>query len=162
VAPFSARTVVPVHAMIDSLADKLVGSWELVSRIDRTAAGRERVEPSLGSDPVAFLVFDRAGRFAAQFMKRERGAEIEVAASAAIKNNSRAQGGYDAYFGSYLVEEDGRTVSTRLIGALSRENVGQVFRRRMAVESDTLIIELDTTTSAGEPVTRTLRWKRVA
>ena len=147
--------------MTDSLADRLVGSWELLSRLDRTAAGESRVEPSLGSDPVAFLVFDRAGHFAAQFMKRERGGGVDVPASSAVSNNSRAQGGYDAYFGTYAVERDGRTVSTRLLGALSQENVGQVFQRQISVQADTLTIVLDTTTAAGEPVTRTLRWKRV-
>ena len=150
-----------LFSMTNSLADRLVGSWELLSRLDRTATGEERVEPSLGSDPIAFLVFDRAGHFAAQFMKRDRGSAVDGAASTAVSNNSRAQGGYDAYFGTYSVEQDGRTVSTHLLGALSRENVGQVFRRRMSVEADTLTIELDTTTASGEAVSRTLRWKRV-
>ncbi len=147
--------------MTNALADRLVGSWELVTRLDRTAAGEPRVEPSLGSDPVAFLVFDRAGHFAAQFMKRNRAGAVEGASPGVASNNSRAQGGYDAYFGTYAVEPDGAMVSTRLVGALSPENVGQVFRRRMSVEADTLTIELDTSTPAGEPVTRTLRWKRV-
>jgi hypothetical protein len=147
--------------MTDSLADRLVGSWELLSRLDRTGTGEQRVEPSLGSDPVAFLVFDRAGHFAAQFMKRDRGGAEDAPASTASKNNSRARGGYDAYFGTYEVEPDGRMVSTLLVGALSQENVGQVFRRQMSVEGATLVIELDTTTAAGEPVRRTLRWKRV-
>jgi hypothetical protein len=147
--------------MSDSLADRLVGSWELLSRLDRTAAGEQRIEPSLGSDPIAFLVFDRAGHFAAQFMKRDRCGAEDAPASSTVTNNSRARGGYDAYFGTYVVEPDGRTVSTRLIGALSQENVGQVFRRQMAVEGGTLVIELDTTTTAGEPVRRTLRWRRV-
>ncbi len=148
-------------SMATSLADRLVGSWELLSRLDRTAAGEPRVEPSLGSDPVAFLVFDRAGHFAAQFMKRDRSGGVEAPASSIVSNNSRAQGGYDAYFGTYAVEQDGRTVATRLVGTLSPENVGQVFRRKMSVEGDILIIELDTTTAAGEAVTRTLRWRRV-
>lgn len=56
--------------MSDSLAMRLQGSWELVSRIDRARDGAVREEPSLGSDPIAFLVFDRTGHFAAQFKTR--------------------------------------------------------------------------------------------
>ncbi|HUH92144.1 MAG TPA: lipocalin-like domain-containing protein [Casimicrobiaceae bacterium] len=146
--------------MSDQLAAKLVGSWELLSRIDRNQAGEQREEPTLGSDPVAFLVFDKA-RFAAQFMKRARTGTEELPSGTSVGNNSRARGGYDAYFGTWSVLADGRTVRTRLVGALSLENVGAVFDRRMTVDGDTLVIELDTNTPRGEPVTRKLTWRRV-
>ena len=137
-----------------------MGSWELLSRIDRTAAGEDRAEPSLGSDPIAFLVFDRAGHFAAQFMKRNRTGESTTTTTVAA-NNSRAVGGYDAYFGTYTVDEARGLVSTLLVGALSRENVGQTFARHMGVEGDELTIRLDTTSADAEPIERTLRWRRV-
>ena len=146
----------------DDLGSMLVGSWELISRIDRTKTGEQRIEPSLGSDPIAFLVFDRAGHFAAQFMRRERNNITDSGAPSAATNNSRARGGYDAYFGTYAVDADDRTVKTRLVGALSPENVGQVFTRMMRVDRDSLTIELETATAAGEGVRRTLRWTRVA
>jgi len=146
----------------DDLVSKLVGSWELISRIDRTKTGEQRIEPSLGSDPLAFLVFDRTGHFAAQFMRRERNGITDNGTPSAAANNSRARGGYDAYFGTYAVDADNRTVETRLLGALLPENVGQVFTRTMSVDGDGLTIELETTTATGETVRRTLRWKRVA
>jgi hypothetical protein len=142
------------------LSTALVGTWELLSREDYTHTGERRIEPSLGSDPVALLVFDRKGHFAAQFMRRDRGApDAEVGNPA--PNNSRARGGYDAYFGTYSVDEALGTVTTLLIGALSPENVGQVFTRTMGVAGDELTIRLETASPAGEPVTRTLRWRRV-
>ena len=144
------------------LSRDLIGTWALVSRIDRTAGGERRVEPSLGEDPVALLYYDRGGHFAAQFMKRDRtkpsGAEPSAAAA---PNNSRAQGGYDAYFGAYTVDDDRGTVTQRLDGALSAENVGQVLTRAMTVSGNTLTIALETASAGGEPVTRTLTWKRV-
>jgi len=144
------------------LSRDLVGTWALVSRIDRTAAGERRVEPLLGEDPVALLYYDRGGHFAAQFMKRDRTAAVVVAPSAAAApNNSRAQGGYDAYFGTYSVDDDRGTVTQRLDGALSAENVGLVLTRAMTVSGDTLTIALATAAADGEPVTRTLTWKRV-
>ena len=135
----------------------------MLSREDRTLAGEARVEPSLGSDPVALLFFDAKGHFAAQFMKRNRGAAAETEASGAtgVPNNSRARGGYDAYFGTYVVDEAAGTVATTLAGALSQENVGAVFVRHMSVAGDELTIRLETASAGGERIKRTLLWKRV-
>ena len=142
------------------LSAALPGTWQLFSRIDVTAAGERRPEPSLGEDPVALLIYDRSGNFAAQFMRRDQSVDVPDGPSGA-KNNSRAQGGYDAYFGSYTIDDEKGTVTQRLTGALSRENVGLVLTRAMQVEGDTLTIKLDTNAADGTPVTRTLTWRRV-
>lgn len=143
------------------LSTTLVGTWQLLSREDRNAAGERRIDPGLGADPIALLYFDRLGHFAAQFMKRDRATAPEADAGSGAPNNSRARGGYDAYFGTYTIDEASGDVTTTLVGALSPENVGQVFTRRMSVVGDELTIRLDTATPTGEPVTRTLRWQRV-
>jgi hypothetical protein len=142
------------------LSASLPGTWELVSRIDVTDSGERRPEPSLGEDPIAILIYDRSGHFAAQFMKRDRSTPVADGPSGA-PNNSRAQGGYDAYFGTYAIDDAQGTVTQRLAGALSSENVGHVLTRAMEVDGDTLTIRLRTATAQGEPVTRTLSWKRV-
>ncbi len=144
-----------------SLSTSMVGTWELLSREDRTASGAPRTEPSLGSDPVALLFFDAKGHFAAQFMKRDRSVVAEPEARPTAANNSRARGGYDAYFGTYTVDDLTGMVTTRLSAALSQENVGQSFSRTMEVSGDLLVIRLDTSTASGEPVVRTLRWRWV-
>ena len=143
------------------LSRTLPGTWELLSRVDLTASGERLEEPSLGSDPIAWVIFDRRGHFAAQFMKRDRSLPSPGSALApAGPNNTRAQGGYDAYFGTYSVDDRGGTVTTTLLAALSLENVGQQYVRGMAVEGDTLTITVETT-SQGRSITRTLTWKRV-
>lgn len=144
-----------------SLAERLIGTWSLRSREDYNAAGERRPEPSLGSDPIALLYFDRGGNFAAQFMKRDRSSVPTVDAASALPNNSRARGGYDGYFGTYVVNEATGVVSTLLHAALSQENVGQTYQRVIRVEGDILTLRLETATAAGEPVTRTLKWQRV-
>jgi len=143
-----------------SLSAVLPGTWELVSRVDITDFGERRIDPALGEDPIALLIYDRTGHFAAQFMKRDRSAATLDAPSGA-PNNSRAQGGYDAYFGTYTVDDERGTVTQRLVGSLSKENVGHVLTRGMTVDGDALIIRLKTTSTQGEPVARTLTWKRV-
>ncbi len=144
------------------LSQALIGTWRLLSREDRTASGERRIDPGLGEDPIAVLVYDRAGNFAAQFMKRDRQTVAPMPAGPAGPNNSRAVGGYDAYFGSYTVDDVAGTVTQRLVGALSPENVGLVLTRSMRVSGDELVIQLDTASADGTPVVRTLRWTRAA
>src|SRR5512140_1983305 len=141
------------------LAERLAGTWQLQSRIDRTASGERCAEPTLGEDPLALVFFDRAGHFAAQFMKRDR--STAAAATPGATNNTRAVDGYDAYFGTYRVDEERGVVTTTLLGALAREHVGAVLTRAMRVDGDTLTITLDTSAGDGRPVTRTLTWSRV-
>ena len=143
-----------------ALSETLPGTWQLLSRIDVTATGERRPEPSLGEDPEALLIYDRSGNFAAQFMRRDRSVDVPDGPGGA-KNNSRAQGGYDAYFGTYAVDDEDRAVTQRLTGALSREHVGAVLTRTMRVEGDRLVITLDTNAHDGTAVTRTLTWRRI-
>ncbi len=142
------------------ISRSLIGTWRLLSRVDRNRAGAQLTEPSLGSDPIALLIFDGSGNFAAQFMKRDRSAGAGEEGAAPLANNSRARGGYDAYFGTYEADDAKGVISTLLVGALSQENVGQVYVRSVAVDRDTLTLRLETQSRQGEPVFRTLTWKR--
>lgn len=93
-------------------------------------------------------------------MKRDR-STAAIDGPAAAANNTQAQGGYDAYFGTYTVDDSTGVVTQRLDGALSAANVGLVVSRDMVVEDDRLVIRLATTAWDGTPVTRTLTWERV-
>jgi hypothetical protein len=141
------------------LSKVLPGTWQLESRID-TLAGERHPDPLLGEDPVAILIYDRTGHFSAQFMKRDRSSLAQDVPSNA-RNNTRAQGGYDAYFGTYSVDDANGTVTQHLMGALSQGNVGMTLTRAMSVRGDTLVIKLETTAADGASVTRTLTWRRL-
>ena len=143
-----------------NLSETLPGTWRLTSRTDIAGDGSRKIDPSLGEYPIALLYYDRSGNFAAQFMKRDR-TSPSLDAAAAGPNNSRAQGGYDAYFGSYTIDDALGTVTQTLLGSLSNENVGMVLTRKMLVTGDSLTIRLQTSSAQGEPVTRTLTWERV-
>ena len=143
-----------------SLSSALPGTWLLQSRIDVTPGGESHPDPLLGANPIALLIYDRTGHFSAQFMKRDRSSAAEIA-SANAKNNTQAQGGYDAYFGTYSVDDAEGTVTQQLMGSLAPGNVGMVLTRIMEVKGNTLLISLETTAADGTPVIRTLTWRRL-
>ena len=118
-----------------------------------------RPDAGVGSpgDPATYA----PGHFAAQFMKRDRSNASVTATAATGANNTGAVGGYDAYFGTYAVDPGTGQVAHTLLGALTPGNVGMTVSRTLTVDGDRLEIRLDTTTPEGEPVTRTLVWKRI-
>jgi hypothetical protein len=138
----------------------IVGTWELLSREEVTSGGQRRTDPVLGSDPMAYLMYDAAGHFAVQFMRRDHGLASGDGGQLRLGAASIASTGYDAYFGRYTVGVDG-TVTQELVGALSPQDVGKVVTRRCHIQGGELVIDLETTASDGQRVTRRLRWQRV-
>ena len=142
------------------LSKTIPGIWWLLSREDRTKDGETRSEPTLGHDPIAVLTYG-GGHFAAQFMKRNRSAGAAAQIFYTAQNNSSAVDGYDAYFGTYEINELTGEVAHTLIGAITAANIGMTFMRSLRVNENKLTLQLETATAEGEPVVRTLIWDRI-
>lgn len=136
------------------------GLWRLVSRVDLDDHGTRRIDPVMGPQPLGMLAFGEH-RFAAQFMNPDR-ASSTPAATASGANNSGAVNGYDAYFGSYTLDDAAGTVTVTLDGGLSAANIGQSFVRDLRVDDTHLWIQLRTSAVDGTPITRTLTFTRDA
>ena len=143
-----------------NIGSAIQGTWWLLSREDYTLDGQRRIDPILGSDPIAILVYAK-DHFAAQFMRRDRTMDSVSQATSAGQNNTAAVGGYDAYFGTYEVDPETNRVAHTLVGSISPSNIGMTVYRNLQVQDDRLTIRLETNTQDGEPVIRTLIWKRV-
>ena len=144
----------------NDLATSIQGTWWLLSREDRNKDGQKRIDPVLGADPIAILVYAK-NHFAAQFMKKDRTTDSITEATNAGQNNTAAVGGYDAYFGTYQIDEKTNKVVHTLTGSINPANIGITVFRDLHVKEDKLTIQLETTTPEGEAVTRTLLWKRI-
>jgi lipocalin-like protein len=140
----------------------LVGTWQLVSRVDRDASGNVIPEPSLGSDPVGYLIYDSKGHMAAQLMARHRTSASAAITSEPNSNNPGHIGGYDSYFGRYEVDWESHTVAHIMDGALSPADVGRRITRRFQVSGDTLTITFEPGTQANGKITRTIVWHRIS
>lgn len=143
-----------------NLNAQVQGVWQLKSRIDVDASGKLHIDPSLGADPLGILCFSR-DHFAAQFMKRDRSGEPMAVQAAQGANNSSASNGYDAYFGSYTVDQASGLLKVRLEGAITPSNIGSEFERQIRVQGNELTITLATTSVEGIPITRTLTFTRL-
>jgi len=143
-----------------NLAAAILGVWKLKSREDVDDAGKIHTDPFFGPDPLGILCFGPS-HFAAQFMKRDRSGEESVPERAQSKNNTAAVNGYDAYFGTYSVDESAGTLTTYLEGSISPANVGNVYVRNVRVVNDELIVQLPTTAADGTAVTRTNTFSRI-
>jgi hypothetical protein len=134
----------------------------------RTGAnGKVLADPGLSSTPNGILIYDRAGHVAAQLSRPGRTVEMladECSDAQKIKgtdDTAQTMLGYDAYFGTYSVNEQEGVVTHHLDSALFPGDIGKSIRRRFIVAGDTLTIKFDTTLRDGTPVTRTLVWTRI-
>jgi hypothetical protein len=69
--------------------------------------------------------------------------------------------GYDAYFGTYTLNEKEGIVTHHLEAAIWPGDIGKNIERHFTISSDRLTIKFDTTTREGVKVTRTLVWERM-
>ena len=143
-----------------NLASKILGIWMLKSREDVDARGQILIDPFLGRDPIGILCFGPS-HFAAQFMKRDRSDEESVPQRVQAKNNTAAVNGYDAYFGTYNVDEVAGTLATHVEGSISPVNIGKTYVRDVRVVGNELLIQLNTTAVDGIAITRTNTFSRI-
>ncbi len=94
-----------------------------------------------------------------QMMRQGRAAAIGTPANPRGRANPRAVLGYDAYFGTYTVDERAGTITHHVEGSLFPEDLGNDWTRPFTLDGDTLTLRFTSTTDGGD-VTRTLVFRR--
>jgi hypothetical protein len=102
----------------------LVGAWKLVSLEEPGADGQVH-----RADCTGMFVFTRDGKASVQVMYRT-----------AQSGSSYAQGGYEASYGSYRVD-DSSSFTFHIDGALVRTLIGKDLKRRYQVSDDRLTVK---------------------
>jgi len=151
----------PSAAAATGVARRLVGAWTLTTRTVRRADGTVLADPVLGAQPVGRLLYDASGTVMLQMMRQDRAAAISTPSSAADAANPRVVLGYDAYFGTYTVDEAAGTITHRVVGSLFPEDLGKDFVRLFTLDGDTLTLKF-TSVTAGSEITRTLVFRRAS
>lgn len=135
-------------------ASRLVGTWRLVSYVTNEPDGR-RGKPY--GEAVGRLEYDAGGNMAGQVMRPDRG-PVEFGEGGAQQVRA-AYLGYIAYFGTYDVSADGRTVTHHVEGALNPAWVGGDQVRGVTFDGDRLVLTAEVP-KAGKVVSHVLTWER--
>jgi hypothetical protein len=147
--------------------EQLAGEWSLASRVTTLRDGKVLEDPGLGTVPHGVLIYDRLGHVAAQLSRAGRTVEMlsgecgELEKIRGTEDTAQTVLGYDAYFGTYTIDEKAGVVTHHLEEAIFPGDVGKHIRRNFVLAGDTLTITFDTTTREGLAVTRKLVWTRL-
>jgi hypothetical protein len=127
---------------------KFIGVWKLVSGVSTNEITGE-VRYPWGKNPIGRLSYDEAGRVFAQLMNpgrryvggiADRGAAASIA-EASAEDMREMLTGFNAYFGTFEIDEPSRTVIHHLQSALIPSWVGSDQRRKYEFSGrDQLII----------------------
>jgi hypothetical protein len=150
-----AQTPAPRPAA--TAAQRIVGSWQLMTRTVKRADGSTVIDPVLGEKPTGRLVYDASGVMSLQMMRTGRKDAISTPANAKDTANARVILGYDSYFGRYTVDEKAGTVTHHVEGSLFPEDLGDNWVRPFTLNGDTLTLRL----TGEDGLTRTLVFQRV-
>lgn len=107
--------------------EQLVGAWRLASLEEPAADGKLRTVDCTG-----LLVFTRDGHMAVQVMYRDQGA--------GPGGSAYAQGGYEASFGTYDLDEGGRAFTYRVEGSLVRTLIAKALPRAFELTEGRLVM----------------------
>jgi hypothetical protein len=132
------------RAHVESVSDKLVGTWVLVSAKHRMKDGSERFYPELGAHGKGYLVYTGDGHMCAQLMSRDRPKWKEFDKPTDAEKISAIEG-FSAYCGRYEVDEEKGMVALLPELAWSPNYVGRRQLRPYTLQGDTL-------TFAGKPI----------
>jgi hypothetical protein len=115
-------------ARVASLKEQIVGTWRLVARDVVHPDGTSTLDPEYGAKyPIGYIMYDNTGHMAVQFMALDR-------------PNDQSSRGYDAYFGTYTIDETSQPpkVTHHREGSLNPRQVGGNVVRDLLLNGDEL------------------------
>jgi Lipocalin-like domain len=113
-----------------SIRDRFVGAWRLASLEQEGADGKVHRANSTG-----LLVFTGDGHISVQVM--ERNSQTQTATGP----EQYSQGGYEASFGTYAIDEPAHTFTFHVEGALVKTLIGKDLPRAFELEGKQLIVK---------------------
>ena len=132
-----------------SIKDQLIGTWRLVARDVVRPDGSSSLDPAYGPKyPIGYIMYDRTGHMAVQFMGLDR-------------PNDQSSRAYNAYFGTSTIDESSRPprVSHHMEGSLDPRDIGQTAVRDILLNGDELKIVVHNNNNANVNVNTFTRVK---
>ena len=154
-----AAALLAAVAVTTPLAERVVGTWTLVSYEARYPDGR--VMPVYGPSPVGRLIYDARGRMSVHIADPRRPRFVSPDRLLATDAEVRAAfDGYFGYFGTYSVDERAGTMTHHVEGAAFPNYAGTDQTRQLTIEADRLELATPPIARAGERATFHVVWRR--
>lgn len=147
--------------MPDRNKGALVGTWRLLSFEAQSSEGQ--ILHPYGRHPTGQLIYDGLGNMSVQILRTQRHRFTESDKSQGSAEEMReALTSYEAYFGTYVVDEQQAIVRHRLEGALFPNWTGSEQRRYFRFSGGHLTLSTPSIRYGGATLVATLVWERMA
>ena len=142
------------------LHEQLVGTWTLVS-VDNIYPDSSRVHP-YGDEPQGLLIFDTMGNYAIQILKAARPKIVSGDKNKCTpEENAMMVQGSNSHFGTYAVDEAGKTITFNIAHASFPNWEGTVQRRSYTYSGNEIRYVVTHTTQGGQAVIAEVAWRRL-
>ena len=143
-----------------SIADRIVGTWQLVEYSTTSDSGN--VDYPLGSEARGLIIYSADGYMSAQIMRAGR-AEYRSRNVHSGETNERAEaaGGYLAYSGPYHVDEGNSAIWHEMAVSLYPNWLGENQKRNVRFDGDRLILSSDPLVFRTTTLFPALVWRRL-
>lgn len=147
------------NAMME--ADKFIGAWRLLSAEFRNADD-SLAESPYGSEPLGVLMYDAQGTMCAQISSKDRKPFAVADRKGGTAEEVRAAfETYQAYCGTFKIDEKEHTVTHSVTQALLPNWTGSQQRRFYKFQDGKLILRTPPLTIGGKQVTGVLVWEKI-
>jgi hypothetical protein len=145
-----------------SFRERLLGTWRLVSCVQRDEQGRESYP--FGEDADGFLVYTADGFVSAHLEQRNRPRHQSPDFTAGTPDEYKTMGqGYLAYCGRYALDEETRRLAHTMTVSLFPNWLGSTQVRVASFEGDRLILRTEVPILVDEKMqTGELVWRRAS
>ena len=144
------------------MTNQFIGLWKLVRIETRHANGTITADPDLGPNAIGYICYDPSGHMSVQIMNPDLPKWKDEGHPTGVEAISTIERGYDAYAGTYEVQQSEGYVVHHPELALTRNHVGQTWRRKYSFDGRLLRLTPPPFKSAsGELLDETLIWERV-
>lgn len=138
-----------------------VGNWRILT-IETVLPDGQISTAFMGKQPVGIISYQANGLVAVQLMRDPKPA---FAAGSRVKATPEelkgAYFGYYAYWGTYTVDAESKTISHQLTASLMPEEVGITYKRHFEIDGQRMVLTTPPFMYDGRELTNRLTWERM-
>jgi hypothetical protein len=133
------------------LKEQLTGTWAVVS-VDNVAADGSK-QQNFGANPKGVLMLDAGGRYAHTQVRADVPKfQVNNRMQGTPDENKAAVQGTVATFGTWSVDEAGKTLILRVEGSMFPNQAGEDSKRSVSIAGDELTVRNPSATAGGSGV----------